>query len=128
MRCAQCQHDNPTGAKFCLECGTRFALSCTKCGTELPAGAKFCLECGQAVEAQAAHSIALCVTDCLHAKAPRRKDSHFKNALEGERKQVTVLFADIKGSMELLADRDPEEARKLLDPLTRTHDGSGSSL
>ena len=39
-----------------------------------------------------------------------------KSALEGERKQVTVLFADLKGSMELLADRDPEEARKLLDP------------
>ena len=38
-------------------------------------------------------------------------------ALEGERKQVTVLFADLKGSMELLADRDPEEARKLLDPV-----------
>ena len=37
MRCAQCQHDNPTGAKFCLECGTRFARSCTGCGTELPA-------------------------------------------------------------------------------------------
>jgi class 3 adenylate cyclase len=40
-----------------------------------------------------------------------------KTALEGERKQVTVLFADLKGSMELLADRDPEEARKLLDPV-----------
>ena len=40
-----------------------------------------------------------------------------KGALEGERKQVTVLFADMKGSMELLADRDPEEARKLLDPI-----------
>jgi class 3 adenylate cyclase len=40
-----------------------------------------------------------------------------KAALEGERKQVTVLFADVKGSMELLADRDPEEARKLLDPV-----------
>ena len=40
-----------------------------------------------------------------------------KAALEGERKQVTVLFADLKGSMELLADRDPEEARKLLDPV-----------
>ena len=38
-------------------------------------------------------------------------------ALEGERKQVTVLFADLKGSMELLADRDPEEARHLLDPV-----------
>ena len=42
-----------------------------------------------------------------------------KSALEGERRQVTVLFADLKGSMELLADRDPEEARKLLDPVLR---------
>src|SRR5262245_12100021 len=40
-----------------------------------------------------------------------------RSALEGERKQVTVLFADLKGSMELLADRDPEEARQLLDPV-----------
>jgi len=40
-----------------------------------------------------------------------------KSALEGERKQVTVLFADLRGSMELLADRDPEEARKILDPV-----------
>jgi class 3 adenylate cyclase len=40
-----------------------------------------------------------------------------KTALEGERKQVTVLFADLKSSMELLADRDPEEARQLLDPV-----------
>jgi class 3 adenylate cyclase/tetratricopeptide (TPR) repeat protein len=40
-----------------------------------------------------------------------------KSAVEGERKQVTVLFADLKGSMELLADRDPEDARRLLDPV-----------
>ena len=53
----------------------------------------------------------------LHAEAPRRKDPHVQDALEGERKQVTVLFADLKGSMELLADRDPEEARKILDPV-----------
>ena len=53
----------------------------------------------------------------LHAQAPRRTILTSKAALEGERKQVTVLFADLKGSMELLADRDPEEARKLLDPV-----------
>ena len=46
-----------------------------------------------------------------------REDFHVAGALEGERKQVTVLFADLKGSMELLADRDPEEARQLLDPV-----------
>jgi len=40
-----------------------------------------------------------------------------RSALEGERKQVTVLFADLKGSLELIADRDPEEARQILDPV-----------
>ena len=49
-------------------------------------------------------------------------------ALEGERKQVTVLFADLKGSMELLADRDPEEARAHPRSGARTHDGGGASL
>ncbi len=53
----------------------------------------------------------------LHAKHLAEKILTSKSALEGERKQVTVLFADMKGSMELLADRDPEEARKLLDPM-----------
>jgi class 3 adenylate cyclase len=56
-------------------------------------------------------------TRVLHAQAPRRTDHQLKAALEGERKQVTILFADLKGSMELLADRDPEEARKILDPV-----------
>jgi class 3 adenylate cyclase len=56
-------------------------------------------------------------TTCLHARVSGREDFHARNALEGERKQVTVLFADLKGSMELLADRDPEEARQLLDPV-----------
>ena len=57
---------------------------------------------------------------------PRRLTS--RSALEGERKQVTVLFADLKGSMELLADRDPEEARQLLDPVLGAHDGGSASL
>ena len=117
MRCAQCQHDNPTGAKFCSECGTRFAFSCTKCGAELPAGAKFCLECGQAVGAQPTVESRFASPVSYTPKHLAEKILTSKSALEGERKQVTVLFADMKGSMELLADRDPEEARKLLDPV-----------
>ena len=78
MRCAQCQHDNPTGAKFCLECGTRFALSCTNCGTELPAGAKFCLECGQATRAQPTVDSHFASPIAYTPKAPRRKDSDFQ--------------------------------------------------
>jgi class 3 adenylate cyclase/predicted ATPase len=117
MRCTKCQHDNPTEAKFCSECGTRFALGCTKCGTELPAGAKFCLECGQATRAQSTVEPHLTSPIAYTPKHLAEKILTSKNVLEGERKQVTVLFADIKGSMELLADRDPEEARKILDPL-----------
>ena len=97
MRCAQCQHDNPTGAKFCLECGTRFAFSCTECGTELPAGAKFCLECGQAVGAQPTVESRFASPVSYTPKHLAEKILTSKSALEGERKQVTVLFADLKG-------------------------------
>jgi len=113
MQCSRCQHENPQHAKFCLECGGRLALTCGKCRADLPAAAKFCLECGTPIGSQP------------QARSPQSyTPKHLaeriltsKAALEGERKQVTVLFADLKGSMELLADRDPEEARKLLDPV-----------
>ncbi|HEY7365993.1 MAG TPA: adenylate/guanylate cyclase domain-containing protein [Methylomirabilota bacterium] len=116
--CPQCGNENPVDAKFCLECGRRLTLSCGACGTELPAGAKFCKECGQAVGATpptAARAGAPPATYTPRHLAEKILTS--RAALEGERKQVTVLFADLKGSLELLADRDPEEARKLLDPV-----------
>lgn len=83
-------------------------LACPACGTTLPPGAKFCLECGCPVAAPTATG------DAMDIGGRRRAEM---TALEGERKLVTVLFADLKGSMELIADRDPEEARKLLDPV-----------
>src|SRR6267142_5822209 len=86
MRCPGCQQENPEGARFCNSCGTR-------------------------------------LTAAVPTAAPRtytpahlaEKILTSRSAMVGERKQVTVLFADLKGSMELLADRDPEEARRLLD-------------
>ncbi len=119
MQCPQCHHENPGDAKFCLECGRRLALSCGGCGIELPAGAKFCTECGQAVGAATSPTAARvgAPPESYTPKHLAEKILTSKAALEGERKQVTVLFADLKGSMELLADRDPEEARKLLDPV-----------
>ena len=118
-RCLQCRHENPDDAKFCLECGRRLALMCGACGTELPAEAKFCKECGKAV-----NTITPAIAGRVGATPESYTPKHLaekiltsKAALEGERKQVTVLFADLKGSMELLADRDPEEARKILDPV-----------
>jgi class 3 adenylate cyclase len=63
------------------------------------------------------HIVTIWIARSLYAQVLGRKDSELKTALEGEHKQVTVLFADLEGSMELLAERDPEEARKLLDPV-----------
>ena len=117
MRCTRCQQENPPQAKFCLECGSALGLKCATCGTELPAGAKFCLECGQAVKARPAIATRFTDPEAYTPKHLAEKILTSKSALEGERKQVTVLFADMKGSMELLADRDPEEARKFLDPI-----------
>src|SRR5437870_7339531 len=117
MKCPRCQHENPPQAKFCLECGARVALTCTKCRSELPAGAKFCLECGEPVASQAIPEPRFRSPESYTPKHLAERILTSKSALEGERKQVTVLFADLKGSMELLADRDPEEARKLLDPV-----------
>jgi len=117
VKCPRCQHDNPPQAKFCLECGARLALTCAKCGAELPAGAKFCPGCGQSASAQPAAASRFTSPGAYTPKHLVEKILTSKSSLEGERKQVTVLFADMKGSMELLADRDPEEARKILDPV-----------
>ena len=114
MKCPRCQHENPQGARFCEECATPLARACSNCGTTLSATAKFCHACAHPVAAGATPARS---PDSYTPKHLAEKILTSKSALEGERKQVTVLFADLKGSMELLADRDPEEARKILDPV-----------
>ena len=118
MRCPRCQHENEAGAKFCEECATPLARTCSNCGRQLSATAKFCPECAHPASAAtpAPRAQRFISPESYTPKHLAEKILTSKSALEGERKQVTVLFADLKGSMELLADRDPEEARKLLDP------------
>jgi hypothetical protein len=123
MRCPSCGFDNPEGLKFCGECGTPVTAPCPTCGFANPPQFKFCGDCGTSLVPASRPS----GTSSLAAPSQppsRYTSAHLvekiltsKSALEGERKQVTVLFADLKGSMELLADRDPEEARQLLDPV-----------
>jgi class 3 adenylate cyclase/tetratricopeptide (TPR) repeat protein len=120
--CSACGHENPERAKFCLECGAAFGLRCSSCSTELPADAKFCLECGAATAAPAAAPV---LAEAAHAteRSPRdytpkhlaEKILRSKSALEGERKHVTILFADVKGSMELAEQLDPEEWHRILE-------------
>src|SRR5262249_35301799 len=111
------QHDNQPGAKFCQECSAPLARACSNCGSRLPEGAKFCPECAHAVASPASPPTRFGLPASYTPKHLAARILSSKIALERERKQVTVLFADLKGSMELLADRDPEEARKLLDPV-----------
>jgi class 3 adenylate cyclase len=120
MQCPQCQHENPLDAGFCDECGSRLEVTCPACGEANRVGAKFCRKCGQALIQRGGSAQSSARFDSPQSYTPKHlaeKILTSKAGLEGERKQVTVLFADLKGSMELLADRDPEDARRLLDPV-----------
>jgi class 3 adenylate cyclase/tetratricopeptide (TPR) repeat protein len=121
MKCSECGHENRTSAKFCEECGAHLAPICTSCGAQLSPSAKFCSECGhpagQPTPSKSRTSSRFDRPEAYTPKYLAEKILTSKAALEGERKQVTVLFSDVKSSMELFADRDPEEARKLLDPV-----------
>ena len=116
MKCFRCQHENPSALKFCGECGARLAVVCAACGAANSPEQNFCGECGSKLSTDTAKAN-IAPPDSYTPKHLAEKILTSKAALEGERKQVTVLFADLKGSMELLAERDPEEARKILDPV-----------
>src|ERR1043166_9616623 len=107
MLCPRCRHENLAKAKFCEECAAPLARTCSNCNTPLSPTAKFCPECAHPAAAEGRFAS----PESYTPKHLAEKILTSKAALEGERKQVTVLFADLKGSMELLADRDPEEAR-----------------
>jgi class 3 adenylate cyclase len=118
VTCLRCRADNSPGRRFCGECGAPLAVPCGSCGFANESGIKFCGGCGAPLGAAPATATAkFAAPDAYTPKHLAEKILTSRAALEGERKQVTVLFADLKGSMELLADRDPEDARKLLDPV-----------
>ncbi len=112
--CPSCGHGNRGDRRFCTECGARLGRSCPACGTPADSGEKFCGSCGAALGAGAAPGRER--SPAVHT--PRHlaeKILSSRAALEGERKQVTVLFADVKGSMELAERVDPEEWHGIMD-------------
>src|SRR5262244_3880306 len=119
MQCSRCQHDNEVGAKFCENCASPLARTCSNCGRPLSPVAKFCPECAHPAGSVTPVSLAQRFTSPDRYTPKHLVDRILlsRTALEGERKQVTVLFADLKGSMDLFSNRDPEEARTLLDPI-----------
>jgi class 3 adenylate cyclase/tetratricopeptide (TPR) repeat protein len=90
--------------------------ACARCGFVHEPGARFCGGCGQPIVAAAAID-RFAAPEAYTPSHLAEKIRTSRGTLEGERKQVTVLFADVKGSLELLADRDPEDARRMLDPV-----------
>jgi class 3 adenylate cyclase len=116
MRCHNCGSENPQGKRFCGDCGVPLANLCPKCGADNTAGKRFCGDCGfSLVPRSGASSESPNPPADLNLRlAPESSDT--SAILDGERKTVTALFADIKGSTELMAELDPEEARAIIDP------------
>ena len=112
MRCSECTADNALDRRFCAECGARLVVVCPACRFENEPSAKFCGGCAARLTPTAVQVSPESYTPKPLAERILRS----RGALEGERKQVTVLFSDIKGSMELIQGNDPEEARRILDP------------
>jgi hypothetical protein len=127
LDCSSCGHENRDSARFCEACGARLVLACSGCGNELRAGARFCDACGAptrtAPVAPKPHAPQPAAPERAPERAPRDytpkhladKILQSKSALEGERKQVSVLFADVRGSMELAEQVDAEEWHSILD-------------
>ena len=117
MRCSKCGTDNPSTNNFCAKCGNVLTKHCAKCKAENLPTSDFCGKCGAALP-DSAGSVAARSTVPESAAGVRftAEQTDASGALEGERKTVTALFADIKGSTELEQDLDPEEARAIIDP------------
>jgi class 3 adenylate cyclase len=112
LRCSKCDSDNPEGAKFCIDCAAPLANRCPKCGQENLPRAKFCADCATPLIAAAPKS----KVQPESTPSSVLPEEAVADEADGERKTVTALFADIKGSMELIEDLDPKEARRLVDP------------
>src|SRR5215831_13036345 len=123
MICPQCQRENLSGSIFCEHCGMRLEAVCSHCGAPTRRGATFCRICGQAINQAATVAPGgvpgVPSPDSYVPRHLAEKILASRQSLEGERKQVTVLFADIRGSTRLLEGVDPEDAQKLIDPVLR---------
>src|SRR5262245_19770207 len=115
MRCQTCHIESTPTAKFCQECGTGLARICPQCDDEHGQTATFCAECGHSLTL--ARDVAESGASPYEYTPPHLAERILaaRSSLEGERKHVTVLFADLKGSTELIQGLDAEDAQGLLD-------------
>jgi len=124
LKCPDCQFVNREGAKFCSECGHKFELSCPKCGNSVRTNSKFCDGCGQNLTVPSGPTPKDLSYDEKIDKIQRylpkgltEKILSQKNKIEGERKQVTVMFCDMEGFTGLVEKLGPEEAYSIMDQI-----------
>jgi ABC-type oligopeptide transport system substrate-binding subunit/class 3 adenylate cyclase/ribosomal protein L40E/tetratricopeptide (TPR) repeat protein len=123
MKCPKCKTENPLVARFCLRCGTRLVQVCAKCGTELPPEATFCLACGVRVHVSSTEpgekAVAPdAVAERLQRLVPRELAERLLSArgeVRPERRIVTILFCDVKGSTAMAERLDPEDVMEIMD-------------
>ena len=116
MECPECHFDNRQGVKFCEECGAKFELECPVCKAKIPFDRNFCGECGLKLTASAK----ILSTDFFDPQSYTPKFLADKilttrSSIEGERKHVTVLFADVANYTAISEKLDPEEVHQIMD-------------
>ena len=116
MKCPKCQFENRADAQFCLECGQRLEVACLQCGKKLPPLAKFCDGCGQDLRGQGpAPPIDYAKPKSYTPQFLADKILTTRSSIEGERKLVTVLFADVANFTPMAEKLDPEEVHQIMD-------------
>jgi class 3 adenylate cyclase/tetratricopeptide (TPR) repeat protein len=138
MQCPKCQFENREGAKFCGDCGHKFEIACPECGTNNRAGNKFCDECGHKLTSTPTTTSQNLSFDEKLAKIQKylpqgltEKILSQRDKIEGERKQATVMFCDMKGFTHLSEKLDPEDAYTIMDAvyeilIHKVHDYEGT--
>ena len=114
MRCPKCQFDNREEAKFCEECGAKFELECPACNAIIPIGRKFCGDCGEKIaEPLEILSYDYTQPQSYTPKFLADKILRARSSIEGERKLVTVLFADVANYTSMSEKLDPEDVHQI---------------
>ena len=120
MKCPSCSFDNKEGAKFCTECGAKLSLKCPQCSTDIESNERFCAECGTKLTGSKAPDLSPLEEkiDKIQRYLPEgltQKILANKDRIEGERKQVTVMFCDLVGFTSMSEKLDPEETYSIMD-------------
>jgi class 3 adenylate cyclase/tetratricopeptide (TPR) repeat protein len=138
MKCPKCQHENPDEARFCNACGSKLEITCAECGKSNPPGSRFCNACGQTLTVSSEPSPKELSFDDKLDKIQRylpkgltEKILSQRDKIEGERKQVTVMFCDMAGFTPLVTKLGPDDAYGIMDQvyeilIHKVHDYEGT--